>query len=420
MTQRIRFKRLYAEEVHTIGSTCACHNNQPRHMTRRLYFRAFTRYEVVRFVGSLEAHVVVINVGILLEHAADLAQPRFPRRALNLQLRRRGKHLGLRFLRREVRGNIFFLRAHLLLGLHLQQRIECPAISAVGRIPKRPRNRLAIVVQRQRQSRQRAGAMVAVGVVERRRTEPDLHIRNALPAAGRVHDRTVLRGNTHVLIVRNRVAQKVRLRLRLCRLPGLRVDARRSAAEVGHRACHLRIHGLEQNAIRFYVSRGLNFSRGRYLLRVGSTRLYRTHRCTKDRARNGRPPAPTHLLRHVYLNPSPRRTTRSVARFPPASSVSNPCNLSRCPCQPLRPAANWSTPRRFPAHALSRPCPSALPASAAFTDHRRPRIRNSHRARRQRRRRPGNGRRPAAWQSTRLLAASRPACQSPAPFGDPR
>ena len=127
-----------------------------------------------------------------------------------------------------------------------------------------------------------------------------------------------------------------------------------------------------------------------------ATRLHRAHRCTKDRARHGRPPAPTHLLHHVDLNPSPRRTTRSVARFPPAQVYRNTGNLSRCPCQPASPSCKLVNtpeihpPMRFRNLALLLcllvPFSLTTPARASET---------AYRTRRQRRRRPGNGRRPA-------------------------
>ena len=79
----------------------------------------------------------------------------------------------------EVGRLVFFLGAHLLLGFDLQVAVKRARIAAVGGVPERARNGVAVVGEGKRHGGQRAVAVVAVGVVLGRGAQADLHVDQA-------------------------------------------------------------------------------------------------------------------------------------------------------------------------------------------------------------------------------------------------
>ena len=76
----------------------------------------------------------------------------------------------------EVGGGVFFLGADLLLGLDLEVAVERAAVAAVGGVPERARDGVAVVGEGERHGGERAVAVVAVGVVLGGAAEADLDV----------------------------------------------------------------------------------------------------------------------------------------------------------------------------------------------------------------------------------------------------
>ena len=118
----------------------------------------------------------------MLEDAGELAQAVLPGSAVDDQSRRWREHGGCGLFAREVGGGIFFFGANLLLGLDLQVAVERFGVAAVGGEPEAAREGVAVVGEGERDGREGAVAMVAVGVVFGGGAEADLHVGHAAAA----------------------------------------------------------------------------------------------------------------------------------------------------------------------------------------------------------------------------------------------
>ena len=204
---------LLAEQVHAVGGARPRHNHQPRHLAGSVHARALRRDEVVGLIRRLELDLVGKYVGKLREQTGDLAQPLLPSRAVDDQCGRGRQQVRLRLLRAEVRRGVLLLGAHLLLGLYLQIAVQRARIAAIGGVPQRARDGVAVVVQRKGKRGQRAVAVVAVRVVFRRAAQPHLHIHRTHAALVGAGDRAVLRRNAHRRRIVHRIADEVGLGL---------------------------------------------------------------------------------------------------------------------------------------------------------------------------------------------------------------
>ena len=124
-----------------------------------------------------------------------------------------GEHGGCRLLGGEVGGAVFFLGAHLLLGLHLQEAVERLGVAAIGGEPEAALDGVAVVGKGQRDGRQGAGAMVAVGVVLFGGADAELNVGGAAAALAGEGDGSELRGQVEVVGVGDGVAEEVGLGL---------------------------------------------------------------------------------------------------------------------------------------------------------------------------------------------------------------
>ena len=136
-----------SEEIHAVGGACSRNNDQPRHMAGRGHARALGGDEVVGLVGRLKLDLVGKYVGKLREELGDFAQALLPRSAIDDQRRRRGKQVRLWLFHAEVGRGVFLFGAHLLLGLDLEVAVERAGIAAIGGVPERARDGVAVVGQ---------------------------------------------------------------------------------------------------------------------------------------------------------------------------------------------------------------------------------------------------------------------------------
>src|SRR5580692_3855252 len=233
---RRRLKSFHAEQLHSVVRARLRLHHQPRRRARCLNRRAFARHHPRVRRSHLQNHLREIHITVFPErprHPPDLILP-----SLLVKRRRRQflSHVNLRVGLRKIRRLVLFFRLHGRVRLHIQIRRRRALILPVGQFPEHPRCRVRIILQRQSPRSHPAPAALPMRVIQVRRAHAHRHIR-VPPLHRRIRKQRPIRTrNENLVLVINRVAQKIRSRIAL--------------RQIRLRAIQLRLHRLQHRVRR--------------------------------------------------------------------------------------------------------------------------------------------------------------------------
>ena len=204
------FKRFHAQQVHPVVGARIGFHDQPRHQARRSDLASFARNKVGGRLLELQRHRGTVHVGIFPKGGRIFPNLVFPILLIERDWSGRLIELNLGFLRRKIRRLVFLGCLHRGVGHHFGVGGGSAAVFAVGQVPQRAGNGIAVVRQRQRAGGDSGIAIFVMRVVAGRAADAHGHVGPPVIYRRGGDNRPVRSRHLHGVLVVNFITEEVR------------------------------------------------------------------------------------------------------------------------------------------------------------------------------------------------------------------